>query len=85
MSIAQQIEWNPSDFVGFSEEQIALIKQGFDHALNLVYNAEMADYDHEPDDFMSDAEADADALRMAGMGTDEDYGLFGDFDSPWEE
>ena len=28
----------------------------------------------EPIDFMSDAEADADVLRMAGMGTDEDYG-----------
>jgi hemerythrin-like domain-containing protein len=27
-----------------------------------------------PDDNMSDIEADADALRSAGMGTDEDYG-----------
>lgn len=41
--------------------------------------------DFEPDDFMSDAEADADVLKSAGMGTDEDYGLFGGFDSPWEE
>lgn len=31
-------------------------------------------------DYMSDAEADADVLRMAGMGTDEDYGHFGDLD-----
>ena len=29
------------------------------------------------DDGMSDAEADADTLRMAGMGTDEDYGYDG--------
>ena len=31
----------------------------------------------DEDCFMSDAEADADVLRMAGMGTDEDYGYFG--------
>ena len=30
----------------------------------------------ERDDFMTDAEADADVLRLAGMGTDEDYGCF---------
>lgn len=31
----------------------------------------------EPDQFLSDAEADADALASAGWGTDEDYGCFG--------
>ena len=31
-------------------------------------------YDDEPDDNMSDVEADADTLRSAGFGTDEDYG-----------
>jgi hypothetical protein len=34
------------------------------------------DYD-EPSDGMTDAEADADTLASAGMGTDEDYGYFG--------
>lgn len=38
--------------------------------------------DREPEiddgDGMTDAEADADVLRMAGMGTDEDYGVFHD-------
>lgn len=29
--------------------------------------------DVEPDQFLSDAEADADALASAGFGTDEDY------------
>jgi|TARA_R110002051_G_scaffold296090_1_gene362093 hypothetical protein len=29
----------------------------------------------EPDDFMTDGEADADALASAGYGTDEDYGF----------
>ncbi len=33
--------------------------------------------DMEPDDFMSDGEADADALPSAGWGTDGDYGFFG--------
>ena len=32
----------------------------------------------EDDDGMTDAEADADTLASAGMGTDEDYGYFGD-------
>ena len=31
----------------------------------------------EPEDFMSDAEADADALASAGWGSDEDYGVAG--------
>jgi hypothetical protein len=30
----------------------------------------------EPDDGMTDVEADADTLASAGMGTDEDYGVF---------
>jgi hypothetical protein len=33
--------------------------------------------DEEPEDNMTDVEADADTLRIAGMGTDEDYGYFG--------
>lgn len=33
---------------------------------------------NEGDSFLSDAEADADALASVGWGTDEDYGDFGD-------
>jgi len=32
----------------------------------------------EPEDNMTDVEADADTLASAGWGTDEDYGYFGD-------
>lgn len=32
------------------------------------------------DQFMSDAEADADVLRSAGWGTAEDYGYYGEDD-----
>jgi hypothetical protein len=40
--------------------------------------------DMEPfDGFMSDAEADADALASAGWGTDEDYGGYED-DGGWD-
>lgn len=35
------------------------------------------DYPEECDDNLTDAEADADTLASAGMGTDEDYGYFG--------
>jgi hypothetical protein len=34
----------------------------------------MADECNEQDQFLTDAEADADALASAGYGTDEDYG-----------
>ncbi|MEM4258084.1 MAG: hypothetical protein QXL17_02895 [Candidatus Thermoplasmatota archaeon] len=38
----------------------------------------------EYDQFRDDVEADADALRSAGYGTDEDYGFFGDdYDDPF--
>ena len=36
---------------------------------------ELESLEHDP--FLSDAEADGDALSSAGMGTDEDYGFFG--------
>jgi hypothetical protein len=36
-------------------------------------------FDQDPPD-MTDVEADADTLRSAGCGTDEDYGLFQDTD-----
>lgn len=38
--------------------------------------------EREDDPFLSDAEADADALASAGWGTDEDYGGFDSMD--WE-
>jgi len=41
-----------------------------------AYEADLA-HDDEPSD-MTDVEADADTLRSAGYGTDEDYGLFDD-------
>lgn len=34
----------------------------------------MEQMDNEQDQFMTDAEADADALASCGLGTDEDYG-----------
>ena len=48
----------------------------------LPYDEEMIDdydqdYVYEEGDGMTDAEADADALRNIGWGTDEDYGFFG--------
>jgi len=35
------------------------------------------DNEQEQDPFLSDAEADGDALASVGWGTDEDYGSFG--------
>jgi len=36
-------------------------------------------YDDDHEDDMTDVEADADTLKSAGMGTDEDYGGYEDF------
>jgi hypothetical protein len=38
--------------------------------------------DDEHDQFISDSEADGDALRSAGFGTDEDYGSYGNDEEP---
>lgn len=47
--ISQTINWDTSDFVGYSEEQLKLIRVGFMHALNKVYKAEktIEDNGHE--------------------------------------
>jgi len=34
---AAQTSWNPNLFVGFSEEELKLVKYGFEQALNWVY------------------------------------------------
>ena len=44
---------------------------------DLVWSAKMAEEFEEPSE-PSDAWHDADALASAGMGTDEDYGYYGD-------
>lgn len=47
------------------------------------YEQSIADdeWEEEPDDgFRDDVDADADTLKSAGWGTDEDYGYFGDDD-----
>lgn len=45
----------------------------------LIAEMEQDEMDREPwDGFQTDAEADADVLASAGMGTDEDYGFSGD-------
>ncbi len=40
--VSQLIAWDPSACVGFSAEQVALIKKGFDSALNQVFLLERA-------------------------------------------
>lgn len=51
----------------------------FDHYLDHDDDGpqDCGDGDEPPDPFLTDAEADADVLRMAGFGTDEDYAGYG--------
>lgn len=69
-------EWIYEDDAAFQEAEARNFgrldpEDGFDADEREAYNAEPWD------GFQSDAEADADVLRMAGMGTDEDYGDYG--------
>lgn len=43
-----------------------------------VFDITSQEEEQDYEDNMSDAEADADTLASAGMGTDEDYGYYGD-------
>lgn len=53
---------------------------GFDYSDVEAVLAESLEREDAPEDnFRDDVEADADVLRSAGMGTDEDYGSFGDY------
>jgi len=40
--MSQQIPWDPSRFIGFSAEQLELIRKGFEAALGEVYRLETA-------------------------------------------
>ena len=42
------------------------------------YDGDEDQYEEPTEDNITDVEADADTLASAGMGTDEDYGVFSD-------
>lgn len=80
-------EWVYEDDHAFQEAEAANFgrldpEDGFDADERDAYFAEDGDdgSDEPWDGFQSDAEADADVLRSAGWGTDEDYGYYGDGD-----
>jgi len=56
-----------------AEAALALHDAGLITLANTIH-----DRDREYDGFRDDVEADADVLRMAGFGTDEDYNFFDD-------
>ena len=66
------------------ERRINLLERNIDKLIGIVesltstqgeiVNKVTEESDEDIDDGMTDAEADSDALRCAGWGTDEDYG-----------
>jgi hypothetical protein len=54
-------------------EELDALDQALENA-DLDHMEQMDPDPSEPQDLMTDAEADADVLASAGMGTDEDYG-----------
>lgn len=52
---SQRVCWDPSDYIGFSDEQIKLIRVGFMHGLNKAFALEQAEC-HDP--LASDESAD---------------------------
>jgi hypothetical protein len=72
------IDYSPTlnpEFIGDSEPRPY---DAFEQARDEADLDHMEQMDNEPEDSMTDVEADADTLASAGMGTDEDYGFFGD-------
>jgi hypothetical protein len=61
----------------YDEDSDSVFFQGSYDAAEAYMNRMQPDAD-EGDQFLSDSEADADALASIGWGTDEDYGDFGD-------
>jgi hypothetical protein len=59
-----------------AEAAIALHDAGLITLTNTIHDRNRED--REWDGFRDDVEADADVLRSAGWGTDEEYGFFGD-------
>lgn len=79
---------NFDDFVEFTREEY--MRASAEDCDNL-YGPDDDNWDDEDDDdewfndepedcFRDDIEADADVLRSAGWGTNEDYGYYGDYD-----
>lgn len=81
--------------MGLRDEAMGDDCSEFDDEDDYDYDTDREDFylpEDEPwDGFRDDVEADADVLRMAGMGTDEDYGYYGDCadeyydDGHWDE
>lgn len=59
-----------------AEEITAIVEKKF----NDDYEPPCEDYEPDEPPDMTDVEADADTLKSAGWGTDEDYGHYGDDD-----
>ena len=65
-------------------DNLAIYTSDIDGLVDVLHNGGVFNFichrnDSEPSDgFLTDAEADADALASAGFGTDEDYGHYGD-------
>lgn len=74
--MANEVYWAlfiDDDFDGYFESAEEATKKGEESGMTYHIDERV----DEPDQFSSDAEADADALASAGWGTDEDYGYYG--------
>jgi hypothetical protein len=70
-ALSQTIPWDPTAFTGFSDEQVELIRRGFNFALDRVYARETDAYAErqmpefaDPEDMASDLEAARAASRI---------------------
>ena len=91
MSEQPGLGWEPGDQFGTCLEcDVALDCEGVCGNCGVAYDIWEDCYDDdEHDQFRDDVEADADALRSAGWGTDEDYGYYGEdnfdeYSNDWE-
>lgn len=77
------IDYSPTinpEFIGVHEIRPY---DAFEESLEAAELDHMEQMENEPEDSMTDVEADADTLASAGMGTDEDYGCYDSGDGDW--
>ena len=76
-----ELDATPSYELDF--DNLMIYSDDIDGLVDVLHNGGISNFichraDAEPSDgFLTDAEADADALASAGFGTDEDYGYYG--------
>lgn len=82
-SAVTALEVDATPMYSIDEDNLTIYSEDIDGIVDVLSDNGISEYScyradaEPPDGFLTDAEADADALASAGFGTDEDYGSYG--------